>query len=338
MLTVTFEVDRHAAILRGIAAEGTHTIQLSTADVQTLTEGERELLACVPGGRSAAQWRPWRGLSAHFLVVEPTKEGFLEALRKALSDLHDRVQSKAEQEAKWTRERHEREAREAVRIGLAVEWLRSLSTSELDAAYQFTDNWGKAQFKLPDLGDPAGDVYAVSEALVAEQIAKVRARRVKAVDDAKALTEQKGAARREALLGVLRTYGTPEQVARFNEGLCPEVEALDLQREALFRILDDVPRYARIEESEVEHTEDCGGPDYSTSVQVATALTDAQYKRLIVLRARLSHEYTAELREHRVWCSDDGCEDSAVVSRIGLLVETTWQGLQFSREYSLDAE
>jgi hypothetical protein len=339
MLTVRIEINRPAAILAGRAWEGSHELQLDDTDLACFALEERELLACVPSGLPGKQtWGSWHGQTAFFSVVEPTFTAFAGALRKHLAELQERAQNAEVQAMQAKADRLAREKKDAARVKLGVEHVKTLTVEDRLAAFRHVSGYGGAVFELKELRDPAGDIFTLPEAAIAVELADLRALRDSREALAKAQKATLEAERRAKLREVIRAYGTPLQLARWNEGFCHEAEALKLQKGVIFRPFDDLPRYARIEHAEVEHTTECVEPDYQSSVSAVKALTDAQYLKLTQVRARAGEGFTWTAREHTVWCGADGCEDSPVISRFGLLLETTWEGHAFSREFALDTE
>lgn len=147
-------------------------------------------------------------------------------------------------------------------------------------------------------------------------------------------------ARQHQIARWVEKHGTPNQKARWREGLLPEDEVLDAIREDAFRDLE-VPRYRRLRASDVcdEVPEPYDYHRREFSVERAKALSASQYEQLRRVReaAEQAHEPAAVSVEPRVHIGEcQTCDQE--VKRVGFLVKITVGEFEFSREYGMNEE
>jgi len=133
--------------------------------------------------------------------------------------------------------------------------------------------------------------------------------------------------------GLLTDYGTVDQVERYDAGVLPADEFVRVAKARLFAPLVDFATYARLDVSDVEHSDECyEGKVKFRSEEYTGPLSADQWARLQELRTAVPEGAAVELREHTAYCSS--CDE--IATRLGARVTIEWAGEKYAREYSVD--
>ena len=120
---------------------------------------------------------------------------------------------------------------------------------------------------------------------------------------------------------------------RFKLGSLPEKESLAAMRDRLYASLGDFARYRRIRWTDIEHTDECTGPDggVDCATNAAASLRPAEYELYEQIRAAAPEGARLDVLAHSCECR--GC--GAGLVRRSVRVKATEGGISFSREYAL---
>lgn len=159
---------------------------------------------------------------------------------------------------------------------------------------------------------------------------RLAARVVEAQAEADRLNAEHDAARRLVLV----SHGRADQVERFDADVLPEEELRHVAMQKFFGGIN-LPTYKPIDESKVQHSDDCDRPDarFCSSDHDGKPLTSAQWASLKKVRAAAPEGSEVSVREHRGWCNTDAC-DASGVTRYGVRVSISWAGLVLVQEYA----
>jgi hypothetical protein len=156
-------------------------------------------------------------------------------------------------------------------------------------------------------------------------------------------------------------WGTASQRQRWDEGVLPEAELLDLAREQLFQVLERFRRWGKIRGTDVPHRPTCAmsfalaGSPGATEERSRAAITFStisvtgldhdewlRSKAIIAVASEASNHdwcrrqgaiavFQTDLRTHTAKCAE--CDASYAAPSI--LVSVYWAGRTLSREYAL---
>jgi hypothetical protein len=123
---------------------------------------------------------------------------------------------------------------------------------------------------------------------------------------------------------------------RFKLGSLPEKETLDAMRDRLYASLGGFVRYRRIRWTDIEHTDECIGPDggLDCDTNTAASLSPGERERYEQIRAAAPDGSRLDVLAHSCECR--GC--GAGLVRRSVRVRATAGGISFSREYALGKE
>ena len=365
-------IDPAAAVRAGKARSGVIAVEMGEADIAALTQEQRELLAqcdglgchTEPGADLVGQRYSGRAGSGLELIeatpasVAAWLAAVLEAERaKAAEAAAERARTLAGRVAEAEQWLACLEAQSGPALAALPDheskppYYSSPDSVGEDLASRISAVVGRAAAGKKQMG-AAREAEWMAEnparALVVESVVEGRvvaaapgghytdseamsARRRDAFALAAAQNEALDTGRDAAISAAVAEWGTESQRARRGEGLLPDAEVLDMVRESLFGAID-VLRYGRLDEADVEHTDECAGPDVEFSAPNASSLDDRQYATLGRIRAAAPEGATVTPRVHRGHC--DECYGTTE-SKTSALVRLDWHGFRLSREYAL---
>lgn len=149
----------------------------------------------------------------------------------------------------------------------------------------------------------------------------------------KARNEATKAANQAAIRTALA--GAPAHIVeRWEAGRLPESELKSALASALFGAID-LQRYEKIEDSEVEHDENCSDPEIKVKACEYDGELDAEeWESWKAAKAAIEAAgFEAELRQVTAYCTDDDCSGS--VSRLQARVEAEVGGVTVIRAYAV---
>lgn len=143
-------------------------------------------------------------------------------------------------------------------------------------------------------------------------------------------------------------FGTDDQRDRWNAKMLPEEELLAIARTVLFKPLEHVPRWKRIETGELRHLTHlrlgCNARSVEFSTTPSPSEMDAQQWAVLnrIKRATETMNRHDWLRMAQATCELETTEHvarcnlcKATVSRLSASVRVPWAGRTLAREYAL---
>lgn len=325
-MKVNVYIDRSAAILAGREVFGVQQVDL---DLDGLSQEQRAAVASAP----IKDGVPDLTVPVGYLPDDLNPKRPVLAEAEALPWLEWRVEALRAIAAQTAKEKAAFEAS----VERFIEWAREQpaeaflkrrfpGVSELSVGYP---EKGGAQDApaLPRDRNTNGVPKRIREAL-ADQMAQAQiladARNAEA-----ARAEQARAAEREAaeqrraqqIAAWVAEHMDDNARERFALGLLSEKEILDGMRDAVFRCMDDVPRYRRIGADDLDHEETCYGdpPKISCETENAKDVDAATFDAFRLIRDAAPKDSTLCLVRHT--CTCDECDARLVRFSVDVSVE-----------------
>jgi len=188
---------------------------------------------------------------------------------------------------------------------------------------------------------PPEEITRLNDLIEAERARREaeRARReAVAQANAERAAEAAAEAKRAAEIAILAT-GTDSQRERYEAGVLPEAELIELACATIYAPILAVSLPRALPVPEVEHEEECTGPDSDGDLEQvrradAETLTEGQWARLQTVRALAAGipgaEVVARSAHRRTYCSCPA-GDAILYAR----VQAEWAGRDLSRSYDL---
>ena len=148
----------------------------------------------------------------------------------------------------------------------------------------------------------------------------------------RATEEQREREKAEYIPRWVAEHGTANQQARQAAGVLPLGEVTDAIEASLFAVLDDEPRYDKLQSADAEHTDECDQHDCGLhySVDPAATMPAAVWDRLQELKAKLGRDdATFTVRIHQ---AETDCE--MITERYGIRIQIDEGGYEFARQYA----
>ena len=341
-MRVKIHIDRSAAIRAGRDSYGDAVITVNLAD---LTEDERDLLAAAPEHAgttdltdarankwpgqyprppmladaddalaAARAWLAWRGACC----AERERVAEEEAAKKALEQ-QEAIRRTGEYIAYWRNQ----PAESFIQQGSASFPQGGGGLPSLPNGFQSRELRRMAEKALAGKIEEARVLTAERRRPAPEQLAEAERAKVEA--------ERRRTAQ---LVAWVNERGTVSQQGRLKLGLLPETEILDLIRGAIYTPLDGFVRFEKIRWSDIEHTDECVGPeggmDYSTTVP--ESLTAGEFALCQEIEHAAPQGATLKVLAHACECRACG----AGLIRKSLQVALQVGELCLTREYALD--
>lgn len=188
--------------------------------------------------------------------------------------------------------------------------------SDVKVGYPAKDTFADAPDLPRDRDLPGGVPQRIREALAdlsaqAQVLADARnaevARAAQARVEAREAAEQR---RAQQIAAWVAEHMDENAHERFALGLLSETEILKGMHDAMFRCMDDVPRYCGIGVDDLEHEETCCGdpPEISCTTKEAESVDAATFDAFRRIRDAAPKDWTFRLMRHR--CTCDECEAS----------------------------
>jgi hypothetical protein len=342
-MKVKIHIDRSAAIRAGRDSYGDTIVVVNLAD---LTEGERDLLAAAPehagtADLTDARANKWPGQYPRPPVLADADDAL--AAARAWLAWHGACCAERERVAEEEAAKKSLEQQEAIRrTGEYIAyWRNQPAESFVQGGDAELPQGGGDLPSLPN-GFQSRELRRMAEKALAGKIEEARVliaeRKHHAPENLAGAerTKAEGERRRTAqLVAWVSEHGTISQQGRFKLGLLPEAEILDLIRSAVYTPLDGFVRFETIRWSEIEHTDECAGPeggmDYSTTVP--EALTAGEFALCQEIEHAAPQGATLKVLAHACECRACG----AGLIRKSLRVALQEGELCLTREYALDA-
>jgi len=325
---VAIEVSQDAAMKAGKNEWGWIIIEVDAAE---LTEDERAAFTALPTGRTGLGGQDHvkriGELGADVAVGEATVETLKTLLRGRIE-----------------RERKLREVWMATPLGELIHQARGrydpkgmsdylYRPSPDDRSWTVHHAFARDYPQLMDLRRDeidawiAADLQQWREEIRAEEDASRTER------DAKlAAAEAERDAKRAYVTEIVATHADANMQARHEAGMLDLGEALALAEEVIFQALADEPRFQKLTETDVDHSDDCHctPDDIDYDVDTIDTATAEQWDRLQALKAKLGRDDAAlTLRQHT---AEPLC--TGPTRRYGVRIAISEGGYDFIREYA----
>lgn len=191
--------------------------------------------------------------------------------------------------------------------------------------------WFQRNYGCPEVDAKIAEVEALFPAAMETAWEKYNA--LQAEKDRKAAEEQ--ALKAEWV----SQYGTDDMKERFEAGVLPEDELLDVVRDHLYAPLNDFPRYQKMKKGDICEADENEYEDHRVSYKTEdlTEMTADQFAMMKKIKAAAPEGAVIEARKHVGVCAD--CpDDDGYLERVGFMVRVAVGDFEFSREYGMPEE